>query len=278
MATSDEFAHRCLQQVPCGVLQLDDDGVIEGLNGTLEQMLETDAGQLKGHNQKTLPQSELRGLFKGSGLMHLVGPGAAQERWLQCSVIKGPGGSGEIKFFEDVTDRVRLQQQVERLQNLVDELTITDDLTGLANQRAFNHSLNSQVTRSRRYHNPLSLAVVELDDSNDPETSLTDDVILTTSRYLRDRLRWADMIARWDHNHFAVILPETNADDGVLLLEKICRGFPEVELPSGAERHKLVLRFGLSEWQKGQDTQLLMARAAEDLNQGKAQEQAAPAS
>ena len=279
MATSDDFAHRCLQQVPCGVLQLDANGVIQGLNETLVQMLETAPEQLQGHTAETLPQPELRGLFKGAGLMHLVGPAMAQERWLQCSVIAGPDSDGEIKFFEDVTERVRLQQQVERLQAKVDELTITDQLTGLANQRAFNQSLANQVTRSRRYHNPLSLAVIELDDSDDPDTTLTDEVILATSRYLRDRLRWADLIARWDHNHFAVILPETAADDGVLLLEKMCRGFPEVSMPTpGNTPHRLVLRFGLSEWQKGQDSRLLMSQAADDLNQGRVQEQAAPAS
>ena len=119
---------------------------------------------------------------------------------------------------------MKLKQEVNALHQQVEDLTITDELTGLANPRALNSALNSQVTRSRRYNNPLCLAVMELVDETDPEASLSDDAILATSRHLRDRLRWVDTIARWDHNHFVVILPETNAEHGSDLIGQDQRG------------------------------------------------------
>ena len=73
------------------------------------------------------------------------------------SLCKEFEGSTQIfKFFEEVTEQVKLKQENSALQQQVEELTITDELTGLANPRALNRALSSQVTRSRRYNNPLS--------------------------------------------------------------------------------------------------------------------------
>jgi len=104
-----------------------------------------------------------------------------------------------------------------------------------------------------------------MDESN-PAAELSDGDLLTASQYLRDRLRWVDVIARWDYNHFVIVLPETNAHDGTDLINKISREFTPQELPPSIQDRTLVLRFGLSEWQKGDDPRLLMERAANELN------------
>jgi len=275
---NSEFAETSLLSSPCGMLVLDDSGRIQWLNQALEEMLELPAERLLGHSLETLPYATHMGLFKGSGLMHLIGPGLSRERWLQCTVQEQDAGAPVSKFFQDVTKLVRLQHENERLQQQVEELTITDELTGLANQRALNRALNTQVTRSRRYQNPLSLAIIELLDPSAPAAQFSDPVILATSRYLRDRLRWVDLLARWDHNHFVVILPETTAQDGVELLEDISKGFAQVSIPEPDAHRKLMLSIGLAQWEKGNDARLLLDRAAEDLNAGHQQNPAMPSS
>jgi len=268
-----ELTKEYLDNFPCGVLLIDAAGKIMQANAALETMLGLSSEQLSGHDQNSLPFPAYRGLFKGKGLIHLMGPGVGKERWLQCT--PGKAADPVVKYFQDVTEQVQLSEQNQQLRRQVEELTVSDELTGLANQRAFNRALTAQVTRSRRYQNPLSLLLVELLDEQQDDGRPVDQGVLTASRYLRDRLRWVDVIARWDHNHFLVILPETDARAALDLIHKIQSGFAEPEV--AADQPVLQLRFGHSSWQKGDDEKKLMDRAAAALN-SEQQDQPAAAS
>ncbi|MES9843534.1 MAG: diguanylate cyclase, partial [Candidatus Sedimenticola sp. 6PFRAG5] len=185
-------------------------------------------------------------------------------RYLYCTVADGEDGES-IRYYQDVTEQTQLRGQNEQLQQQVQELAITDELTGLANPRALNRALNTQVTRSRRYGNPLSLIIAELSDNNAPQEQLPDSVILSVSRHLRYRLRWADTISRWDHNQFVIILPETGQQDCEKLLTKIRKGFSDIALPDEQVERSLVLQFGTTQWQKGDDSRKLMRKAVQNL-------------
>ena len=76
MTQDTELTTECLDNCPCGVLLMDTDGRIMQANAALETMLGLSSGQLSGHDQNSLPFPAYRGLFKGQGLMHLMGPGA----------------------------------------------------------------------------------------------------------------------------------------------------------------------------------------------------------
>lgn len=265
-----DIAKECIDENPCGILVADTNETILQANPALQKMLGLPADQLLGRNRKDFPAPAYRDLFSDDGLVHLTGPGVAQERWLQCT--RGNGSDPVVRFFEDVTELVRLMEQNEALRQQVEELTITDELTGLANRRAFNRALTAQVTRSRRYGNPLSLALVELLDRRHPEGQPDDQGVLAASHFLRDRLRWVDVIARWDHNHLLIILPETDGTAAAELIHTICDGF------SGSEGPDLEMHYGLSSWHKGDDEKKLMDRAAASLNAGSGDQAASVAS
>ncbi|MCB1857446.1 MAG: diguanylate cyclase [Gammaproteobacteria bacterium] len=265
MSISGDLAETWLNSCPCGALSLDDQGKIQYLNPALEKMLDISAAQLVGLSPSSACPPLPKGLFEASGLLQLTGPEAGRERWLDCSVHPSGPGRAAIHFFVDVTELVTLRRDRLKLQQQVEDLTITDELTGLANQRALNRALSAQVTRSRRYQNPLSLALLEITETNGTQADLSDDTILAASRFLRDRFRWVDVIARWDNNHFVIILPETNHEQAVDLISGISRGFGELELNDLGHHHPLVLRYGIAQWLKGNDTRILMERAAESL-------------
>lgn len=258
MEMDKELCNQVLSQCPTGVLLLDGQRRISWLNPALEQLLGVEAAQLEGKNEAELQICGLAGLFKGSGLMHLLRGG--EECWLQCDT----SDDGRLSYFQNVTELLQLRETNEQLRQQVRELAITDDLTGLANRQALLQALNAQVTRSRRYHNPLSLALVNLEYDNSSEM-IPDAVLLTVSRYLRDRLRWVDVIGRWDNNQFMIILPETSLEDSRELLEKIRQEFSGQQLPDGAEIEHFCLRVGLAEWQKGFDARKLLQQATAAL-------------
>ena len=129
---------------------------------------------------------------------------------------------------------------------------------------------DSQVTRSRRYTNPLCLAVVEIETEIKAEDEgLVQEITLAVSRYLRDRLRWVDLIARWSDDQFMLVLPETTLEDATKLLHKIKIDFVDTLLPEAIAHLNIRLQIGIAEWQKGNDARLLMKRSMEALTAAK---------
>jgi diguanylate cyclase (GGDEF)-like protein len=157
-----------------------------------------------------------------------------------------------------------LREENHRLRQQVEELSITDKLTGMNNRRALQRALETQVTRSRRYHNPLSVMLIEVAIEGSM-AGPDDDIILAVSRFLGENLRWVDMIARWDERQFILVLPETAIEDGQRLLHKIRQGFSESVISKQSGAQPILLYVGLAEWQKGDDVRLLLQRAMETL-------------
>jgi diguanylate cyclase (GGDEF)-like protein/PAS domain S-box-containing protein len=261
---SGDFAEIWFQECPVAMLILDDRGRIYRINRALQELIGIDPVELLGQDAETLSHPQLQGLFEHSGELEISDLERDGRRYL-CQTRELPSSGGMVLHaYQDLSNQLRLQEENDRLQQQINELAITDQLTGMANSRTLNRSLNAQVTRSRRYHNPLSLAVVEIGQTDQEETP-EDEVILAVSRFLRDRLRWVDMIARWNEHQFVLILPETNMEDGRQLLDKIQQGFSDSELRDGGAQGNVRLHIGLAEWQKGNDARILMKRAMEAL-------------
>ena len=250
-----------LEANPCGIILLDSDGQIQKMSPALTALLGIDAGQFIGHITEKLG-SGLRGLFKDTGAIQYFSEG--RELYLYCQEEE-VGERGRIRFYFDISELVQLRAENIRLRQKIQELAVTDDLTGLPNARAFTHTLESHITRSRRYQNPLSLVVVELLDQSAPDHPLPDELILLTSRYLRDRLRWVDLIARWDQNQFIIALPETRMSDCNELVVKLRQSFLDTSLPKEHKDRSLKLHFGVAEWHKGFDSKRLIKQVTQTL-------------
>ena len=151
----------------------------------------------------------------------------------------------------------------------MEELKLTDDLTGLPNRRAISQALDLHISRSRRYQNPLSTALIHIDlrEWNGVQPLSSEPVVLAVSRFLRDRLRWVDQIARWDENVFLLVLPETTEADARQLLEKIVGEQQGMELPESVGDLRPQLTFGLACWRKGDDMRTLLRHTLADLQQ-----------
>jgi len=114
-----------------------------------------------------------------------------------------------------------LGRQADRLM----ELAVTDELTGLANMRAFRQRLEEEIERSNRYGTPLSLLVIDLDrlkQINDLHGHRAGDAALSrVARSIREGLRMIDLGARQGGDEFAIIAPNTDESAAVGLAERI---------------------------------------------------------
>lgn len=256
-----------LEDLPVGLLLLDPDGRVLWVNGTLTGILGVPPGALTGRRLGELEAPLQRLLATEPTLFH----DEAQQRWFTRSAR--PGAAGErLLAICDVTAQERLAEDNARLRQQVEDLRLTDELTGLPNRRAISQALDLHVSRSRRYQNPLSLVLVYVDTHSHPSVQplSTDPLLLGVARFLRDRLRWVDQIARWEDNVFLLVLPETTEADARALLEKLTHDADRMPLPqTHAELHPR-LGFGLACWHKGDDTRTLLRKALQDLQSNSA--------
>lgn len=90
-------------------------------------------------------------------------------------------------------------------------LSSRDPLTGIANRRATLERLEEVWSRAQRYHEPLAVAIVDVDrfkDVNDRHGHPTGDLVLThLAQILRTSLRGEDYVGRWGGEEFLVVLP-----------------------------------------------------------------------
>jgi translation elongation factor EF-1beta len=124
--------------------------------------------------------------------------------------------------------------------------------------------LEYEVSRSRRYDNPLAVLKIHLLVLSKPEEVDEKTLQLTIKDTLAAELRWADMIGHTDYGSYLAILPETPAGALEALQEKLSAALArQLDFVCDSMRYEIV--FGAASWQKHDDSQQLLKRARAQL-------------
>ena len=124
--------------------------------------------------------------------------------------------------------------------------------------------LNYEVSRSRRYDNPLCILKLQILAQTNPDELGDQTINQTVKDSLIDGLRWADMMSMTRSGGFLMVLPETPVSSIESLADKLSSSI-ESQLKLLSSNFEYRLFFGHSCWQKHDDAQLLLARARSDL-------------
>jgi diguanylate cyclase (GGDEF)-like protein len=115
-----------------------------------------------------------------------------------------------------------------------------DDLTGLGNYRMFMRQLTAEVARSRRYEDPFSLVLLDLDGFkaiNDELGHLAgDDALRLVAVALRDALREEDVCCRQGGDEFAVIAVRAGEEEARELADRLTQAIEEIPFGADGER------------------------------------------
>jgi diguanylate cyclase (GGDEF)-like protein len=108
---------------------------------------------------------------------------------------------------------------------------VTDPLTGLYNRRLFSEGFEKELNRARRYGLPLGLVMLDLHrfkEVNDKHGHPSgDEVLRAAATTLKKALRTSDSAFRIGGDEFAVLLPQTDAEQALALSRRIETVFSE---------------------------------------------------
>ena len=151
-----------------------------------------------------------------------------------------------------------------QLRAAMEALSTRDEVTGALNRRGITAELESQVARSRRYRNTLSVLRLDVvDQGAAPRESL----LRSLAHLFNDQLRWADMLGRWDENAFLILLPETGRDAAVLLARKLIEALAQLPLEQEDRPHAVAAQCAVTEWREGDDPRRVLGRLSDLLQQ-----------
>lgn len=142
-----------------------------------------------------------------------------------------------------------------------------DGLTGLLNHRAFQTRLQEEVARARRAGRSLALFMIDLDDFGEVNNlyghQIGDAALVAATEAVRDSLRVSDLPARYGGDEFAVILPETEMDDALVVAERTCQAIAACRLIESGATIRLGASIGVAALPLHATTRLELVYAAD---------------
>ena len=128
-------------------------------------------------------------------------------------------------------------------------IAIRDDLTGLHNRRYFNERLMDELERARRYDEPLSLIILDIDhfkNVNDTYGHVVgDNVLVWFSSLIKKKHRNSDVIARYGGEEFAILLLSTDKKRAMEIAENLRRHIEKTPFVHEGEKVYLTSSFGV---------------------------------
>lgn len=124
--------------------------------------------------------------------------------------------------------------RIRKLQQSLEQMVVSDPLTGLHNRRFLMDRLVQEMQRSDRHGEPLAFAMVDLDGFKPINDQfghvLGDKVLRAVGNAISKSVRVSDVAARYGGDEFAIILPQTPAEGAMRVCERILRAISELTL------------------------------------------------
>ncbi|RMG73826.1 MAG: diguanylate cyclase [Nitrospirae bacterium] len=148
-----------------------------------------------------------------------------------------------LKLKQEMDKRKARERELEQMAKALEEanerlkrLSSLDGLTGIANRRVFDETLEAELKRAKRQKSPISLILIDVDYFklyNDSYGHIKgDECLKKIADVLSGALKRAgDLAARYGGEEFACILANTDVEGALGMAEKICAGVRALKIP-----------------------------------------------
>ncbi len=290
-----------LAGLPAAVMVVDRQHQVAHWNQAMVRLTGTPAEEMVGTNRQWQPfyhqprpvmadlivDQDLEGLVRHYGEAGLKRSTLVEDGWEAEAFFPGLGGQPRHIYFLSAPVRDDSGQVVLALETLVDlsekrkleeelvRLSITDELTGLYNQRFFYATLGREIEAAKRYGQSLCLVMLDLDrfkSYNDRFGHLEGDRVLKAcGQDLRAQVRTTDLACRYGGEEFVVLLPRTFLEEACRVAQRVREGVKCLQFqppdPSGGPTRTvgITVSLGVAEYRSGLSLEDLVRRADQAL-------------
>ena len=155
----------------------------------------------------------------------------------------------------------------------MEQLAITDSLTGLYNRRKMYEMIRLEQTRLRRSGKSFVLVITDIDlfkVINDRYGHDAGDNVLTeVSMLMKKTLRNQDLLSRWGGEEFTLLLPETDIDGASKVIEVLREVIADHQFEYQSKQFKVTMTFGMALFDGRQSIEMVLKQADLLLYKGK---------
>nr|BBJ04610.1 diguanylate cyclase [Marinobacter nauticus] len=192
-------------------------------------------------------------LFKFRNTRPITGTEEYMFQNLTISPLTGTNGEVDkiCLLIYDVTEFASSKRALERANEQLAKLSMTDRLTGLLNRGTWENLVDAEYERYRRYGQATSLVMFDIDHFkpvNDNYGHLAgDEVIRHTAQTTRNNIRQSDSAGRYGGEEFGIILPETDAENARIICERIRESIEKSTVETSAGNITYTISMGIAQ-------------------------------
>ncbi|MCI5144324.1 MAG: sensor domain-containing diguanylate cyclase, partial [Candidatus Electrothrix sp. AR3] len=183
--------------------------------------------------------------------------------WIREIITPDFNEQGEIFSFttvaHDITDK-----------KIIEQMSVTDSLTGLANRRRIDEALTAEIARFNRYKTDFSVILFDIDHFkkiNDTYGHQAgDDVLVRLTDFLKKQGRETDIIGRWGGEEFLLIASETGLEDAFQFAERLRKKIEHYPFPVIGQ---ITISCGVTQYTAHETTSTLISRVDDALYKAK---------
>ena len=175
--------------------------------------------------------------------------------------------AGKLMQLEEQTQSLRNDLAKQQAQAMI------DPLTGVLSRAGYLETSTQEFERWKRYGNPLSLAVIDLDFfkriNDEYGHSAGDRVLSTVAAKIQEHTRKNDILCRYGGEEFVLILPETDAPKAYDLLDKLRDAIEHCAFRYKDTPVRVSISAGVAEFRDGDEIEDVFGRADQAMYQAK---------
>ena len=196
---------------------------------------------------------------------------------IKCAILERMSAllTSNMRLQEDlICTRYRLEEQAQEIDSARQEAR-SDELTSVANRRAFNEKLHLLLNDWRRQNDPFVLVLADLDQFkwvNDSHGHPAGDRVLRAAgEGLKQLARDGDFIGRYGGDEFAILLPKTDRETGTAVARGLCNGIADNSFSVTVRGGEVAISFsmGVAVPRDGDSDESILQRADQALYRAK---------
>jgi len=194
-----------------------------------------------------------------------------QGYWMDTNIIPLMDESGALTHFASIE---RDLTRYKRMESQLINMALFDSLTGAISRPAFMDQSDKELARSKRYHRPLSVMMIDIDHfksiNDNYGHAAGDNVLQIFVEAVQEAIRTTDFLGRVGGEEFALLLPDTSAKSAYHLAERVRERITKYPYLAGDMLIEVTASLGVAELQKTDiDIKALLHRADEALYKAK---------